>query len=342
MTGSPYWWVRWYSDAPDGRRILKRMSTAHTSTGPLEIARHTRQEAQELINGAAGIQEASPKERSCKFGAVWALEYITERIEYEGKSRKTTKWYRDALEKFSGCFGQDFSLVGLKVADVWTYQKYTLDSGCKPATVNTYCRAIRALITRIVRQGMLDRNPLAGFERIREPHIKRHLSLDELRRLLSVLEAHPDDPVARLVRILIFTGIRRGEVLLIERSDVDIPGERFLSGNIKSHECRKRWIAIPPAVISDFEFFISSQPDNPAPFAICHPDTLTHRTKRFLKEVGLPEYHCHSLRHTFTTLALEHGASIRDLQRHLDHSSVTVTEIYAHEGTGKGVFDIGV
>ncbi|MBW2312480.1 MAG: tyrosine-type recombinase/integrase [Deltaproteobacteria bacterium] len=51
-----------------------------------------------------------------------------------------------------------------------------------------------------------------------------------------------------------------------------------------------------------------------------------------LRAVGLSEYlHLHSLKHTFITLAIENGMSIRDIQRHVDHSRIAVTELYSHD-----------
>jgi integrase len=38
----------------------------------------------------------------------------------------------------------------------------------------------------------------------------------------------------------------------------------------------------------------------------------------------------HSLRHSFARIALEHGAEISWVSRHLGHSSIAITERYAH------------
>ena len=39
----------------------------------------------------------------------------------------------------------------------------------------------------------------------------------------------------------------------------------------------------------------------------------------------------HSLRHTDATTALQKGASLRDVQQVLRHTSITVTQVYLHE-----------
>jgi integrase len=46
---------------------------------------------------------------------------------------------------------------------------------------------------------------------------------------------------------------------------------------------------------------------------------------------GLAEYNLYTLRHTFATLAIQGGMSLRDLQKHMDHSSSSITEHYLHD-----------
>jgi integrase len=56
-------------------------------------------------------------------------------------------------------------------------------------------------------------NPAKGVERNDETKRKRYLSGDELVRLTTALAKHPDRQAANIVRLLLLTGARRGEVL---------------------------------------------------------------------------------------------------------------------------------
>jgi site-specific recombinase XerD len=61
------------------------------------------------------------------------------------------------------------------------------------------------------------------------------------------------------------------------------------------------------------------------------PDFFTHKFKEAVRAAKLPEkLHVHSLRHTFATWLVQGGISIYEIQRLLGHSSITVTEVYAH------------
>lgn len=53
--------------------------------------------------------------------------------------------------------------------------------------------------------------------------------------------------------------------------------------------------------------------------------------KPLLKRAGLPDIRFHDLRHTFATLALRQGVSVKVLQEILGHANIRITlDIYAH------------
>ena len=53
--------------------------------------------------------------------------------------------------------------------------------------------------------------------------------------------------------------------------------------------------------------------------------------KKIVKQMGLPDTRFHDLRHTFATVSLENGDSIKTVQENLGHSTaVTTLNIYSH------------
>jgi integrase len=65
-------------------------------------------------------------------------------------------------------------------------------------------------------------NPCKGIERNAEAKRRRYLDGNELVRLTDALNKHPDTQAANVIRMLLLTGARRGEVLGMRWADVDL------------------------------------------------------------------------------------------------------------------------
>ena len=64
------------------------------------------------------------------------------------------------------------------------------------------------------------------------------------------------------------------------------------------------------------------------------PDSVLHMLQRVLKRAGLPRIRFHDLRHTFATMALQHGVDVKTVSSMLGHYSTNFTlDTYAHVTT---------
>jgi len=331
--GSPNWWMWWYDDAGGRRRNATRFPRAM----------YTREQACAELNRAA---DPNHKQLPETMTVHWLRGHILNRLELQNRSSGTIRNYRNAFDYLDAVVGAAAELTAVDRSVVWKIKEYGLNkvlkikvnggekilkTGMKPETINTRLKYLHAAFNTLVKEDILEANPFRSFERLRERRDgPKHLTLDELKHFLEVVDAWPHEVGRRLVRMVIYTGLRRGEVLEIERGSIDLPRSRFNALNIKSRDKHKRWLPIHPQVREHFEWFLSTSRSS-YPFRRCHPDTLSDWSKVLLVRAGFPDQSTKSLRHTFSTLSLEHGMPVRELQRYLDHSDLRITEIYTHD-----------
>lgn len=300
-------------------------------TGPLSQNEYTQEQAQEIVNKAAGEESRRPADTTnSRLSVSWTIQYMEDRITVEGKKRSTWDHYRSSLLMFQEIHGASYSLAKFKPTDVFEFQRAVLATGKSPVTVNTYCRGMAGIYHRLKKSGLIQMNPFEEFEALREPKRDHLIKKDERKKFLDELKKMGNKDASRIILILAYTGMRRSEVLNLHRNDVDLINNRFQVTNIKSRTGEKRWLPIPKKVRGCFSYFLEHEGDYP--FHICRPDTLGRWTRECMENAGLP-YHTHDLRHTYITLLLEtkDGISIRDAQHIAGHKDVKTTELYAHD-----------
>ena len=91
-----------------------------------------------------------------------------------------------------------------------------------PTHANRVIALLSKMMSLAIKWGWRTDNPCIGIERNQEQKRKRYLSNDELVRLTAALVGHRDQQAANIVRLLLLTGARRGELLAAEWSQIDL------------------------------------------------------------------------------------------------------------------------
>jgi integrase/recombinase XerD len=178
-----------------------------------------------------------------------------------------------------------------------------------------------------------DRSPL----RLREPRtLPRSLDRHEVVALVESLRSFRDRAIAGL---MVFCGLRAGEVLALEVKDVDIGG-RWLRVFGKGRKERRvpldvdvagmiqtYLLAERPETRSKALFVVAKGPNRGQPLTPAGLRTIFryHRAK-----AGVPAGHPHALRHTFGTALAEAGVDLAVMQALLGHAHIDTTAQYVH------------
>ncbi len=204
-----------------------------------------------------------------------------------------------------------------------------------PGGANKALDILGQIMNAALAAGHVESAPVKGIAKNPRPKLSRFLSAEEIEGLHRVLDRLVGERPSRrqradIVRLLLLTGCRVGEILRLQWSEVD--GDRLNLANTKTGP-RRVWLsqaaqailARQPCAASPYVFPSPRHPDKPL------SDTL-HLWRRARKEAGLDDVRLHDLRHTVASQAVARGIPLPTVARVLGHADPRMTLRYAHVG----------
>ncbi len=246
---------------------------------------------------------------------------------------RTAENYEVALRLHLGPFFGEKPLSALKAPDVDAYQRFRIEEGAEPGTVNQETTLLRAMLKRAVGWGWVDRDPLppGSFDPLPESRGRvDFFSPEEWRALRDVLQ----DDIKPVFQTLLYTGSRLNEVLSLTWGDVDLPG-RKITFTMRKVGGRLKTQRVSTALAAVLESLPRGTPAAPV-FTRADgtpwPDhELQRRYRRAAAVASTREtLSIHSLRHTFASWLAIDGTPLRTIAELLGHTSVSMTFRYAH------------
>nr|WP_325185060.1 site-specific integrase [uncultured Oscillibacter sp.] len=253
----------------------------------------------------------------------------------------------------------DMLLEKLTSMDLQRLYKYLLESGrveCTESrnrprglsvkTVRNINQMISSALNCAVEQRLILDNPTKGCVL---PKLERkEMKILPPESLGTFFQEARRSGVFELYYIDLATGLRRGELLGLKWSDIDLDkgiihvrrqvlrqnGE-VVEAPLKTKNSYRN-IAIGADTIDVLKGM--EQKDEyvfPSPYGgPMSPDSVLHMLHRVLKRAGLERIRFHDLRHTFSVLALQNGVDVKTLSAMLGHYSAGFTlDTYAHVTT---------
>ena len=182
-------------------------------------------------------------------------------------------------------------------------------------------------------------NPCRGVEKYKEESRRRYLSPSELKRLgaaLRIAERYDSIPPSAItvIRLLLLTGARVGEILSLRWSDVDLTGGALRLPDSKSG--RKTVLLPEPAVemLHAWPRFAGS------PFVFPgeghgnrkgrHRVSLADPWAWVRRRARLADVRLHDLRHAYASVAVSNGQTLPVIGALLGHTQAATTQRYAH------------
>jgi integrase len=187
-------------------------------------------------------------------------------------------------------------------------------------------------------------NPARGITRNREVQMNRYLSAEELDRIRAALDVHPMQDSANAIRMLVYTGCRRGEALSMQWDHVELNAEHpewrrpaHLQKTGKPHTVPLAPQAaelllgirngqIAAGIYRDAGFIFPS-----GTAKVGHLVSINKTWTQVLAHAGIKQRtRLHDLRHGFASMLVSAGYSLPVIGEMLAHVSPQTTKRYAH------------
>jgi len=234
----------------------------------------------------------------------------------------------------------DYRLSSISARDISTFLTQQKER-TSATTANQYATLIKRMFNLAVKWGLLEKSPATALDRFKEkPHRERYLTKEELPRFLKALDELEDGLSKAAIKLLLFTGGRRGEITSLRYDQLKLNEKRLFLPDTKNGKSRSiilndRAIAVikelmknkansPRTEESDYLFPTKQGTKKPYIYDLRTP------FGKACDAAGISGLRVHDLRHSFATLALQGGASLYDVSKLLGHSDVSMTQRYAH------------
>ncbi|MFP3867598.1 MAG: site-specific tyrosine recombinase XerD [Desulfobacteraceae bacterium] len=231
----------------------------------------------------------------------------------------------------------------VSVQDLQGFLAYLESQGVGPRSRARKLSAIRQLFRFLQREGQLQTNPLDWLDSPRLPrNLPRVLNLEEVDRLLAAPD--PLTPLGQrddtMLELLYATGIRVSELVGLNLRQLDLRRGVLL---VRGKGSKERLVPMVEQAVNKLQLYLAQT----RPALLRHqdiPNLFLNRwgrglsrqgfwkiLKGYARQAGLPlDLSPHTLRHSFATHLLWHGADLRALQMMLGHADISSTQIYTH------------
>ena len=318
------WWVDFRVDYIRYRK----KSPENTRTGALAYERRLQEKL--ARDGSLVKRIAAPV--FSDFAINWLASYVAANNKLSERRMKASILKHHLLPFFGKT-----PLDRITVEDIERFKAKKLDEELAPKTVNNLLTVLSRCLRSAVDWGRIAYMPKIKLMKAHSRNTD-FLTQEEITRLLT-------SPIVTPVHLMAFTalrtGMRLGELLGLSWGDIDFEGNtitvqhswvRREMTSPKSHRIRciplgGELRALLFAVRRKKGFVFPGVDDKP-----WSTDGAARELKRLCERTGVRKIGWHVLRHTFASHIAMRGVPMRSLQQLMGHSTILMTERYAHLG----------
>ena len=258
----------------------------------------------------------------------------------KGLARHSLDSYRRDLAKLEQwAIANKQSTVDLTRADLRKWIANLSRDGLAPSSVARAVSAARGFYKFLMLDGHIKHHPAEDLDTPqRFNYLPKFLTEDEISKLFATPNVATPDGIRdrAILEVMYASGLRVSEMVNLKQADVDL-----LAGLLTCHGkgSKERRVPLGKSAVHWLQQYSSvkasyGKSGYPQVF-LNNGKPLTRQLawsiiKKHADKAGIEKVSPHTLRHSFATHLLQHGADSRSVQALLGHSDISTTQIYTH------------
>lgn len=249
----------------------------------------------------------------------------------EGCSEKTLKYYQASIMRLFSTV--DIPAIRMRTDDLRGYlSEYQQTSQCSKSNIDNIRRILSSFFAWLEDENYILKSPVRRIHKIKSNQPVKETYTDES------LEIMRDQCGClrnlALIDLLSSTGMRVGELVRLNRSDIDFENRECV---VFGKGSKERPVYFDARTKIHLKNYLDSRTDeNPAlfvsliqPFKRLEISGVEIRLRNLGKKLGITKVHPHKFRRTLATRAIDKGMPIEQVQRLLGHAKIDTTMQYA-------------
>lgn len=289
------------------------------------------QRLQEVLQHTLFDYEVKKAEKDKKLSEQNLVELFLAAKRIEGCSEKTLKYYKATIQAMIDSIGKGVKYI--VTDDIRCYlTEYQTNKNSSKVTIDNIRRILSSFFSWLEDEDYILKSPVRRIHKIKTGTNIKETYSDEALELMRDNCTELRD--LAMIDMLVSTGMRVGEMVLLNRADIDF-NERecvvFGKGD------KERVVYFDARTKIHLQNYLQSRMDNnpalfvslKAPYERLKIGGIEVRLRNFGKQLGLSKVHPHKFRRTLATMAIDKGMPIEQLQQLLGHRKIDTTLQYA-------------
>ncbi|HEY0765040.1 MAG TPA: site-specific tyrosine recombinase XerD [Pyrinomonadaceae bacterium] len=267
-------------------------------------------------------------------------EFLTYLQVEKGLARLSLESYRRDLDRLQAWANKNSKHISeLTRADLRKWIASLSREGLAPTSIARAVSATRGFFKFLMLDGHIKTHPAEDLDTPqRFSYLPRFLTEDEINRLLAAPDVSTEEGIRdrAVLEIMYASGLRVSELVVLKLADIDL-----LAGLVVCHGKgnKERRVPLGKSAIHWLQQYAAVKAGygkQSSPYVFLHRGRQFTRQlawsmiKHHAEKAGIKNVSPHTLRHSFATHLLQHGADSRSVQALLGHSDISTTQIYTH------------